>query len=321
MSRVLVTGGAGMLGAAVVRRLLADPAFEVRVSDQRGVPAWMREGCEVHTGDLRDLTEARTAAAGCTHLIHLAAIVAHGTELSDRPHTMIEVNNALHGAVVRAALDHDLERFVYVSSAMVYEHAQKFPTPEEHLQDCPAPSGAYGFSKLAGEHFCRAAGEEHGLAYTICRPSTAYGPGEYPDEAAGVSGAGAAIFRGALAGERPIGLAGNGEHTRTPTHVADIADGIVTAMRAPAGINQDFNIAGSEERPVTELAAIVWEACGNDHAELELETRPEITVHTMRSYPSVAKAHELLGWEPRIGLREGIATTVAWLREHEVVSQ
>ena len=63
MSRVLVTGGAGTIGAAVVRRLLRDPDFEVRVSDQREAPQWMREGCEVHTGDLRDLDEAREATA------------------------------------------------------------------------------------------------------------------------------------------------------------------------------------------------------------------------------------------------------------------
>ena len=75
MSRVLITGGAGTIGAAVVRRLLGDPGFEVRVSDQRPAPAWMREGCEVHTGDLRELAEARAATAGCTHVIHLAAIV------------------------------------------------------------------------------------------------------------------------------------------------------------------------------------------------------------------------------------------------------
>ena len=59
MSRVLVTGGAGTIGAAVVRRLLADPAYEVRVSDQRPAPQWMREGCEVHTGDLRDARRRR----------------------------------------------------------------------------------------------------------------------------------------------------------------------------------------------------------------------------------------------------------------------
>nr|MDQ4040529.1 NAD-dependent epimerase/dehydratase family protein [Actinomycetota bacterium] len=68
MSRVLVTGGAGTIGAAVVRRLLADADFEVRVSDARPAPQWMREGCEVHTGDLRDLNEARTATAGCEHV-------------------------------------------------------------------------------------------------------------------------------------------------------------------------------------------------------------------------------------------------------------
>ena len=75
MSRVLVTGGAGTIGAAVVKRLLADPAYEVRVSDQRSAPLWMREGCEVHTGDLRDFAQARLAMDGCSHVIHLAAIV------------------------------------------------------------------------------------------------------------------------------------------------------------------------------------------------------------------------------------------------------
>ena len=59
----------------MVRRLLADPAYEVRVSDQRPAPQWMREGCEVHTGDLRSLAEARRATEGCSHVIHLAAIV------------------------------------------------------------------------------------------------------------------------------------------------------------------------------------------------------------------------------------------------------
>jgi UDP-glucose 4-epimerase len=128
MSRVLVTGGAGTIGAAVVRRLLRDPEFEVRVSDQREAPMWMREGCEVHTGDLRVLDEARRATQGCTHVIHLAAIVGGIANFHKLPHTLTEVNNALYNAVVRAALDHDVERFLYVSSSMVFERATEYPT-------------------------------------------------------------------------------------------------------------------------------------------------------------------------------------------------
>ena len=116
MNRVLVTGGAGTIGAAVVRRLLGDPDFEVRVSDQRDAPAWMREGCEVHRGDLRVLGEARKAMSGCSHVIHLAAIVGGIANFHKLPHTLTEVNNALYNGVVRAALDQDVDRFVYVSS-------------------------------------------------------------------------------------------------------------------------------------------------------------------------------------------------------------
>src|SRR5581483_2609733 len=105
MARVLVTGGAGTIGSAVVRRLLRDPAFEVRVSDHRPAPAWMREGCEIHQGDLRDDRVAAEAAGGCTHVIHLAAIVGGIANFHKLPFTLTKVNNALTGAVVQAALE------------------------------------------------------------------------------------------------------------------------------------------------------------------------------------------------------------------------
>ncbi len=125
MNRVLVTGGAGTIGAAVVRRLLRDPDWEVRVSDQRAAPAWMREGCEVHTGDLRELGEARAAIVGCTHVIHLAAIVGGIANFHKLPYTLTEVNNALYNGIFRAALDEGVERFTYVSSSMVFERADE----------------------------------------------------------------------------------------------------------------------------------------------------------------------------------------------------
>jgi nucleoside-diphosphate-sugar epimerase len=319
MSRVLVTGGAGTIGAAVVRRLLADPAYEVRVADQRPAPQWMREGCEVSTGDLRELDQARAAMKGCTHVIHLAAIVGGIANIHRLPHTLTEANNALTGAVIRAALEHEVERFAYVSSSTVFERATEFPTTEAHLPDCPAPQSAYGFSKLTGEVYCRAAHDEHGLPFTICRPSGAYGPGEPPGAEPGIAHAVPDLIAKALSGQRPLEIFGSGEQTRTLTHVDDIADGIVTAMGSPAGLNEDFNISASEELTVAEIARIVWETCGEDPAAFALERGPSFAADVARRWPSAQKARELLGWEARIGVREGIAATVRWLRERETI--
>src|SRR5947207_332026 len=170
-----------MIGSAVVRRMVRDPRWTVRVADHRCAPEWMRERCELHTGDLRESNVARTAVDGCSYVIHLAAIVGGIANFHKLPFTLTEANNALTGAIARASIETEVERLVYVSSSMVFERVQEFPTAEEHLRDCPAPRSAYGFSKLAGEVYVRAAHDEHGLRYTICRPFNAYGPGELPD--------------------------------------------------------------------------------------------------------------------------------------------
>jgi UDP-glucose 4-epimerase len=316
MTRVLVTGGAGTIGAAVVRRLLGDPEYEVRVSDQREAPVWIREGCEVHTGDLRDLEQARAATRGCAHVIHLAAIVGGIANFHKLPHTLTEVNNALYNAVVRAALDADVQRFVYVSSSMVFERATEYPTTEEHLLQCPMPRSAYGFSKLTGEVYVRAAHAEHGLPYTICRPFNAYGPGELPDDEPGIAHMVPDVIKKCLTLPEgaPLPIFGDGTHTRTLTHVDDIADGIVTAMGAPAALHEDFNVSAGEELTVAEIARIVWAACGRDPEAFALEQQPSFEVDVVRRWPSVEKARRLLGWEARIDVRDGIALTVDWLR-------
>jgi nucleoside-diphosphate-sugar epimerase len=314
MSRVLVTGGAGMIGSAVVRRLLSDPDYEIRVSDERPAPQWMREGCEVHTGDLRVPANARAAMQGCSHVIHLAAIVGGIANFHRLPYTLTEVNNALYNAIVRAAIELELERFVYVSSSMVFERAELFPTPEEYLSQCPVPQSAYGFSKLTGEVYCRAAHAEHGLPYTICRPFNAYGPGEMPQDEPGIAHAVPDLIRKVLSGQRPLQIFGSGEQTRTLTHVDDIAAGIVAAMASPAGLGEDFNISAARELTLAEIARIIWEACGEDPADFELEHLPSFEVDVQRRWPSVEKARRLLGWEAQIDLEQGIASTVRWLR-------
>ena len=317
MSRVLVTGGAGTIGAAVVKRLVSDPGWEVRVSDMREPAHWIREAAEVHSGDLRDAEQAREAMAGCSHVVHLAAIVGGIGNFHRYPHTLLETNTALYNGVFRAALEERVERLVYVSSSMVFERAEQFPTTEDHIRHTPIPDSAYGFSKLAGEIYCRALHDEHGLPYTICRPFNAYGPGEMPTDEPGIAHVVPDLIKKALAGMRPLPIFGSGRQTRTLTHIDDIADGIVTAMASPAGQNEDFNISAAEELTVAEIARIVWEQCGLAPEEFELAHEETFEVDVQRRWPSVEKAERLLGWKARIGVREGIAQTVEWLREQE----
>jgi UDP-glucose 4-epimerase len=165
--------------------------------------------------------------------------------------------------------------------------------------------------------YVRAAHDEHGLPYTICRPFNAYGPGELPEDEPGIAHMVPDVIRKCLTLPlgAPLPIFGDGTQTRTLTHIDDIADGIVTAMGSPNARQEDFNISASDERTVADLARIIWEACGRDPDEFALEHLPTFEVDVVRRWPSVEKAKRLLGWEARIGVHEGIAQTVAWLRE------
>jgi UDP-glucose 4-epimerase len=363
VSRVLITGGAGSLGAAVARRLLADPAFDVRISDERRAPRWMREGCEMHRGDLRMPAQASAATKRCSHVIHLACFQQHTPHLApsgtgeepgeepsangssspvpvsngaagsaiagpgSSPHTLLEYEAALHGAMMRAALDRGVERFLYVSSPLVFERSELFPTPEEHLEECLTPRSAAGFARLSGERLCAAAHQERGLQYVVCRPFGSYGPasdsadGSDEEQAEGerasaLPAAGLSeLIERAGAGERPLSIFGPGEQKLTPTHVDDLADGIVAALSSPAAANEDFNLAATRELSLAEIAQIAWKA-GAERTEAtgarsakgpSLKSLPAREAEVPRSCPSVAKARELLGWEARIDAAEGIA--------------
>jgi UDP-glucose 4-epimerase len=288
-----------------VKRLRTD-GHDVRIADQR-------EPADV-TGDLRDYDTARHALDGCERVIHLAAIVGGIGNFHKYPHTLLENNDALYNALFRAAIEQGVERFTYVSSSMVFENATRFPTREEDLRDTAAPWSAYGFSKLAGEVYCRAAHDEHGLRYTICRPFNAYGPGEMPEDEPGIAHMVPDVIRKVLGGQKPLQIFGSGEQTRTLTYVDDIADGIVTATFADAAENEDFNISAGEEMAVAEIARVIWEECGEDPGAFELEHIGSFEVDVQRRWPDVSKAERVLGWKAQTPVREGIRSTVEWLR-------
>jgi UDP-glucose 4-epimerase len=333
MSRVLIAGGAGPLGCAIAKRLLADPSYDVRISDERQAPQWMREGCEVHRGDLRAAAQATAAIKGCSHVIHMACFEQHSAgDGAGSPHALLEYEGALHNAIIRAALDRGVERFLHVSSPLVFERAELFPTPEEHLDECPAPRSARGFARLSGERHCAAAHREHGLQYSICRPFGAYGPAAVPGVESGVQAgpslAGPALDLSGLieragAGQEPVSIFGSGEQTLTPTHVDDLAEGIIAALGSPAAANEDFNLSAARELSLAEVAQIAWragaggaKAAGAGQAEgPSLKRLPPREIDIRRSCPSATKARKLLGWEARIDAAEGIAALAAAARE------
>ena len=175
-------------------------------------PQWMREGCEVHTGDLRELDEARRRD-GRLH----ARDPPGGDRRRHRqlpqaaPHADRGEQRALQRASSARRSTAQVERFVYVSSLDgLRARGPSSPPPEEYLADCPIPRSAYGFSKLTGEVYCRAAHDEHGLPYTICRPFNAYGPGEMPDAEPGIAHAVPDLIRKVLSGQRPLQIFGVG---------------------------------------------------------------------------------------------------------------
>jgi len=314
LSKVLVTGGAGTIGGAVVRLLAEDGGWTIRVSDQRPAPDWMERTCEIHTADLRDLEAARDAISDCTHVVHLAAIVGGIANFHKLPFTLLEVNHGLYNSIFHAAIDAGVERFVYVSSSMAFERAEEYPTTEESLDRTLTPRSSYGFSKLAGEYYCRAANDEFGFPFSIVRPFNAYGPGELPGDEPGIAHLVPDLIERCLLPEHPLKIFGSGEQTRTLTHIDDIARGIITALKHDAALHEDFNISANEELTVKEIAAIVWEECGNDPGDFELEHLESFAVDVQRRWPSTEKAKRMLGWEAQIGPREGIADTVAWFR-------
>ena len=113
-----------------------------------------------------------------------------------------------------------------------------------------------------------------------------------PEDEPGIAHMVPDVISKVLSGQQPLQIFGDGTQTRTLTHIDDIADGIVTAMASPAGLNEDFNISASEELTVAEIARIIWEACGRDPAAFELEHLPTFEVDVVRRWPCVEKAGE-----------------------------
>ena len=311
---ILVTGGAGFIGSAVVRELLSK-GHRVRVVDNLSKPSsHVPEGVDFVRADLAERRGARDAFRGVRACINLAARIGGIGYFHKLPATILSENNSIYSNTFEAAVEHGLERMVFVSSSMVFESATRFPSREDELLTMPPPLTAYGFSKLIGEWYCRAFFEQHRLRYTICRPFNAIGPDEEAGDEVGDAHVIPDLVKKILAGQHPLELLGDGQQTRCFTHVRDIARGIVMAMDSERAVNEDLNLGTSEEITMLELARRIH-ALAAPQRPFEVSFVPGFASDIRRRVPDGSKAKRLLGWEPHISLDEGLREVLAAARE------
>lgn len=289
--KVLVTGGAGFIGSHVVRRLLDDGA-EVRVLDSfiTGKQERVPKGAMVIEGDIRDKAVLEEAMKNVTHVVHLAAQVSVPASIENPAYTH-EVNVIGTQNVLEAALRAGAKRFVYASSAAVYgDHPELPKTEESPLQ----PKSPYATSKIANEKYALAPG----LSTIGLRFFNVYGPGQDADH---LYASVIPRWIAAAKNDRVIELHGDGMQTRDFIHVHDVARAILLALKsAHIGI---CNVASGIETSLRDVLQHIGEALDKDILH---ERMPSRAGDIKRSVASIERARNVLGFEPRISLREGL---------------
>lgn len=312
--RILVTGGAGFIGSEVVKQLL-QKGYSVKVADDLSkIEAKVPKGCKFVRVDLTDRKSALKVMNDMDYCIHLAAKIGGIGYFHKYPATILSENNKLYSSVFEAAVTNKIKRLIYVSSSMVFESTNKFPSQESDVRQIPPPLTSYGFSKLIGEQYCLAFAEQFGLKYTICRPFNSYGINETPGEEVGYAHVIPDLIKKILSGQYPLEMLGTGKQTRCFTHVSDIARGIILSMESKKAENQDFNIGTEEETKMIDLAKMLFRLCNVDKP-FKVKFVPGFKHDIKRRVPSSTKAKKILGWKPEKRLEEELPIIIEWIKK------
>ncbi len=311
--RILITGGAGFIGTTLARRLVDGNGVIALDNLHRdalsGTDLAEHSNFRFHEADVLDAPTMAALTLGATHIVHAAAIAGVDTVIEMPVRTMrvnlIGTYNALEAAT--ATLD-TLERFVDFSTSEVFG-TQAINVQEGHVTTTGSVGEArwtYAVSKLAGEHMAHAYHDELGLPTATVRPFNVYGPGQIG------GGAIRAFIEAALAG-RDLTIHGDGSQIRAWCYVDDMVEALLLALERPEAVGQTFNV-GNPRSTVTilDLAQRVKRLSG---CPGEIVFKPLDYVDVEIRIPNVSKAKELLGWEARVDLDEGLARTIAWYEE------
>lgn len=300
MSKFMVTGGAGFIGSHIVELLISEK-HDVLVYDNFSTGRAINiqafaDRIEVVCGDVMNAEALDSAMGGVDYVIHHAAEVSAIKSVED-PIFANEINVAGTLNVLRSARDNGVKRFVLASSSAIYGDTGREPQSEKNL---PSPLSPYGATKICGEHYCSVFNEIYGLETVRLRYFNVFGPRQNPK-----SQYAAVIpkFVDRIVAGEELHIYGDGEQTRDFIFVKDVARANLLACMHESAPGQVFNIAGGRSISVNELAELLMKVTGTRVPVIH--DAPNIG-EIKYSASDTRKAKEMLGFEPKVSVEEGL---------------
>lgn len=313
MPNAVVTGGAGFLASHLCERLLLEGYHVVCLDDfSTGRPHNVAHLLEDPAFRLvrADVTEYVHVGGRVDAVLHFASPASPVDYLQMPIHTLkVGSIGTLHALGLARAKQ---ARFVLASTSEVYGDPQVHPQPESywgHVNPV-GPRGVYDEAKRFAEAMTMAYRRTHGVDTAIVRIFNTFGERMRPDDGRAIP----TFIRQALAGE-PITVAGDGSQTRSVCYVDDLVEGIVRLLHHPH--SGPLNLGNPHEIAMLGLAEWIRDLCGST-SEIAFVGRP-VDDPTVRR-PDIALAHEVLGWEPKVDIEDGLRRTIAWFRDHPEIS-
>jgi nucleoside-diphosphate-sugar epimerase len=268
-----------------------------------------------------------SAMMDCEHVIAGAALIGGITYFHAYAYDLLATNERIMAstcdAAIRAHRQGKLKKVTYLSSSMVFESTDHWPSAEGDERKIAPPLSSYGFQKLAVEYFAKAAWDQYKLPYTIVRPFNCVGVGEMRalGEVEVLSGnvelamshVVPDLVQKILKGQDPLHILGGGDQVRHYTYGGDLARGIVLAMESEAAHNEDFNLSTAQGTTVLELAEAIWRKIKGPDVPFRYTSDPGYEYDVQKRVPSVVKAKEVLNFEALTTLDELLDEVIPWI--------